>query len=893
MLDRSHGRRRNQRRPSRRGFGRYGRSAEGSAYDAGRNRGDRVSRARHRPENGTPGRRRTAYPGRRPWRRTCIRAFLMNIGVGLRLSAATFCLSLAASTLAVGPGAVTLYTRESHKQLIAEATAGGYQQDITRQVTWTSANPSIAAVDAQGLVTPVSDGITQITAAVNDQRASVQITVKNTATAYTYSFRNDVIPVMTKVGCNQGACHGALAGKNCFKLTLRGYDPDVDYDTLTRQSVGRRVSLVDPKSSLMLLKPTFTIPHGGGRRFKPDSLEYKILYGWIAQGAPAPKPTDPDVIGLEVYPAAATVAVGADQQLVVRAKYSDGSVQDVTRWVKYSSANEGVASVDDSGRVKVNGPGEAAITLWYSSRVLYSRITSPYHNQIADSTYTDFPKHNYIDDLVIDKLRKLNIAPSRIADDSTFIRRAYLDAAGILPTAEEVEDFLNDKSADRRDNLVRRLTERDEFVDYWAYKWSDLLLVSSRKLRQPEMWAFYGWIRDSVKENKPWNRFAREILTSSGNTRANGELNYFVLHKDPIDLAETTTEAFLGQRITCARCHNHPLEKWTQTQYYEMVNLFARVGIKNGDEPGSNVIFAKTSGDVLHPRLLKALPPTPLDGKPMPMDSTRDRRAVLADWMTSPDNPYFARSVVNRVWANFMGRGLINPVDDIRATNPASNEELLSALTQDFIQHNYDVKFLIRRIMSSSVYQLSAEANATNQNDNTFYSRYIIKRLPAEVILDAYSQVTGVPTPFPGYAVGTRAMQLPDTQVKSEFLTVFGRPARQICDVSERSSDATIGQALSIINGDTLNKKLSAGDGNISLFLKLGLSNSRILDHVFLSAFSRYPTAPEKTALLQDLSSATTSQQAKAGQAASPVRRQALEDLLWALLTSKEFLFNH
>ncbi|MGI8744048.1 MAG: DUF1549 domain-containing protein [Bryobacteraceae bacterium] len=788
---------------------------------------------------------------------------------------------VAAGKVAILPGIVTLNGPEARQQLIAEAADGNFDQDRTSEISWISSNPRVATIDAKGLVKPLADGETTITAG----SASIPVRVTGINKPFTWSFRNHVIPVMTKMGCNQGACHGALAGKNGFKLTLRGYDPDVDYDTLTRQSVGRRISLAQPASSLMLLKPTFTVPHGGGKRFDPNSLEYRVIAGWIAAGAPAPSAKDPEVTGLEVYPATATMKPGNEQQLVVRAKYSDGHVDDVTRWVKYSSSSEGVASVDDWGHVKTNGPGEAAVTLWYASRVLYSRITVPYPNRIASGAYTNFPRSNYIDGLVIDKLKKLNIAPSKLADDSTFIRRAFLDAAGILPTAEEVENFLADKSTGKRQKLIDRLVERDEFVDYWAYKWSDLLLVSSRKLRPNAMWAFYDWIRDSVKQNKPWDQFTREIFTGSGSTRQNGALNYFVLHKDPIDLAENVTEAFLGQRLTCARCHNHPLEKWTQKQYYQFANLVSRVGIKNGSEAGDVVVFAKTSGDINHPRLLRPLAPTPLDGKPISLDSTEDRRIALADWLTSPENPYFARSFVNRVWGNFMGRGIVNPVDDVRATNPASNEELLSALTKDFTGHKFDAKYLIRTIMNSSAYQLSAEANSTNQNDNIFYSKYIIKRLPGEVILDAYSQVTGVPSAFSGYPAGTRAMQLPDTQVKSQFLTIFGRPERLVCDSSERSFDPTIGQALNVINGDTLNKKLSAPDGNVALFLKLGLSDSKILDHLFVSAFSRYPREAEKSALLADL--------AESRSAMKDSRRQALEDMAWALLTSKEFLFNH
>ncbi len=797
----------------------------------------------------------------------------------------------AAPTLAILPAKVSLNGPAASQKLIAEQTDGAFQKDLTRSVQWSSSNPAVASVDPTGEVRPVSDGTAVITARSAGLEASIPVSVARAKAPVVWNFKNDVIPVMTKVGCNQGACHGALAGKNGFKLTLRGYDPDTDYYTLTRQSVARRVSLDNPSASLMLLKPTFTVPHGGGKRFSSSSLEFKILSGWIAEGAPAPSPSDPEVTGLQVFPASATLHEGDQQQIVVRATYSDGSVRDVTRWVKYSSNNDATASVDDNGLVKMNGPGEAAVTLWYSSRVLYARLTVPYPNQVSASAYSDFPRRNFIDGLVLDKLRRLNIAPSALCSGSDFIRRAYLDATGTLPSAGEVEAFLSDKGPNKRAALIDSLLERDEYVDYWAYKWSDLFLVSSRKLRPTAMWAFYDWVRSSVQQNKPWNRMTAEIFAGAGSTRENGALNYFILHKDPIDLMETSTEAFLGQRITCARCHNHPLEKWTQTQYYEMVNLFSRVGIKNGSMGGDQVVYVKTSGEYLHPRLLRPLPPTPLDGKPMPLDSTADRRAAFLAWMTGADNPYFARNVVNRVWGNFMGRGIVNPVDDLRATNPASNEELLSALSQDFVAHGYDVKHLIRTIMNSSVYQLSSTANSTNQNDNIFYSKYIVKRLPAEVILDAFSQLTGVPTPFPGYPAGTRALQLPDSQVKSSFLTTFGRPPRIMCDASERSSDPTVGQALKLLNGDTLNKKLSSAEGNLALFLKLGLSDSRILDQLFLAAYSRYPSAAEKQQLLSALSQSEPSKGSAESRLAA--HREALEDMTWALLTSKAFLFNY
>jgi hypothetical protein len=416
-------------------------------------------------------------------------------------------------------------------------------------------------------------------------------------------------------------------------------------------------------------------------------------------------------------------------------------------------------------------------------------------------------------------------------------------------------------------------------------------LISSRKLRANSMWAFYNWIRDGVKEDKPWNKFAYEIFTSSGDTRQNGALNYYVLHKDPIDLTEAATEAFRGNRVTCARCHNHPLEKWTQKQYYELVNLFARVGLKNGNEAGDVVVYAKDTGDVLHPKLLKPLPPTPLDGVSMSLDDPSDRRIHFADWLISPQNTYFARSLVNRVWANFMGRGLVESVDDVRATNPASNEELFAALSDDFIKSGYSVKRLIRTIMNSGAYQLSADSNAENQMDTKYYSRYFVKRLPAEVLLDVMSQVTGVPTKFGGYPAGTRALQLPDVQVQSQFLSAFGRPKRIICDAGERSSEPNIAQALHVINGDTLNKKLSDPNGYAALAVKLGLSDSRILDDLYLSAFSRYPTEQEKQPLLDALRKARTSTGSPDVQ--REVHRHALEDMMWAMLSSKEFLFNY
>lgn len=697
-----------------------------------------------------------------------------------------------------------------------------------------------------------------------------------------WSFRNHVIPVLTKAGCNSGACHGAAAGKNGFKLTLRGYDPELDYVTLTRQAAGRRVNRLEPERSLVLLKPTLSIPHGGGKRFDSGSLEYNVLAQWIAAGAPPPSDKDPVIQRLEVLPDNARLSVGAEKQLLVQAHFSDGHVEDVTRWAKYSSTDDGVAAVDDAGLVKMQGHGEAAVNVWYLSRVSLARVAVPFASTVDSTLYRRARRNNFIDDLALKKLEQLNIAPSGSSGDATFIRRVYLDTAGILPTADEVERFLADPSADKRDRLIEAVLARPEFVDYWAYKWSDLLLVSSRNLSAKNTRAYYNWIRASVAANKPWDAFVRELTTASGNSHESGAVNYYLIHRNPIDLAENYTKAFTGLSITCARCHNHPLEKWTQTDYYGFANLFARVSLKNGPGAGEMTVISAPAGEINHPRLGKPLPPRPLDGAPMSAESGEDRRRRLALWATSPENPYFARAIVNRVWANFFGRGLVHPVDDLRATNPASNEELFQAVTSDFVAHGFDLKYLIRTIMNSAAYQSSSETNESNDEDDRYYSHYIVRRLPAEVILDALSQVTGVPDRFRGYPEGTRAMQLPDTRVDSYFLTVFGRPERATTSAAERQEDPSLAQALHVINGETLNGKLMAPEGVVASLLRLGMSDRAIIEHLYLSAYSRYPRGEERDRILK----ATRSESGEG-------RRRVFEDLAWAIFTSKEFLFNH
>jgi hypothetical protein len=697
-----------------------------------------------------------------------------------------------------------------------------------------------------------------------------------------FTFRNHVQPVLAKAGCNAGACHGAAAGQNGFRLSLRGYDDEGDYITLTRQSQGRRINPADPGRSLLLLKATGTIPHKGGKRFEVDSLEYKILADWIAAGTPGPQDSDPRIERLEVSPPHIVLTNGATQQLSVRAHFSNGKSEDVTRWVKYTAANASVAVVNDLGLVNVVGHGEGAITAWYLSRIAIGTVSVPFTNSLLPEVFAKAERRNFIDDLVLKKLKDLNIEPSPRSSDSEFIRRVYLDTIGTLPTADATRNFLSSSDPKKRYALIDELLDRGEFADYWSYLWSDLFLVSSKKLKPASMWSFYNWIHDNVSANTPWDVMVRSIVTARGSTVANGAANFYAIHDNPADLSETTSQAFLGMSINCAKCHNHPMEKWTNDQYYQMANLFARVRTKNGAGDGERIVFATAAGDLVQPLRGKPQIPAPLDGEPLPADHSGDRREPLADWLTSPENPYFTRAIVNRVWANFFGVGLVENVDDLRMTNPASNEELLSAAARHLIEKKYDLKSLMRTILQSATYQRTSEPLPTNKDENRFYSRYYPKRLMAEVLLDAYSQATGAPTEFKNYPKGLRAIQLPDSKVDSYFLGSFGRPEREKTCSCERTSEPSVTQVLHIFNGDTLNQKLAAKKNHLTKLLDSKKQVPELVDEVFLGALSRFPSAEEKLKFQIALESANPEE-----------RRLALEDSYWALLSSKEFIFNH
>jgi hypothetical protein len=797
--------------------------------------------------------------------------------------------------LQVLPDSVVLTGPKARQRvLVVDEADGQVVADWTRNAKFESLNEKVATVDAAGNIRAVGDGETVIVGRYDGRTAKVLVKVEKSNESFEPSFRNHVIPLLTRIGCNSGACHGALAGKGGFKLSLRGYDPTTDHFVMTRQALGRRVDRTEPAKSLLLRKPTMAVAHGGGLKIEVGSPDYQLLADWIAAGAHGPTPEDVRIKQIDVFPKAALLKPKDALQIIVRATYSDDHTEDVTRWAKFSSSDELVATVNEDGRVGVAGHGEAAMTVLYSNLVAAARVTSPFPNDVPADVFSKAARNNAIDDLILKKLQVLHIPPSPVCTDAEFIRRAYLDAAGVLPTPEEQGKFLADKAADKRAKLIDALLERPEYVDYWSYKWSDLLLISSRRLSQPAVWSFHQFVRKSVAEDKPWDRFAREVLTASGSNLQNGAANYFVLHKDVSDLTESTAVTFMGMSITCCRCHNHPLEKWTQDQYWSMANLFSRVGLKNGERPGEVDVQSQPAGDVLHLRRGVAMPPAPLDGKPLALDSNIDRRKYFADWLTAPQNPYFARAFVNRVWRNFMGRGLVEAEDDLRQTNPASNEELLDALAKDFVSHQYDTKYLIRRIMNSAAYQRSSKAEPGNADDDRYYSHYLVHRLSAEVILDAYSQVTGVPTAFTqvqagagdvknydGYVLGTRAQQLPDAQVVSHFLEAFGRPERAQTCSCERQQDSSVSQALHVNNGKTLNDKIRSADSRITLWLKENIGDEEAVKRIYRLALCREPTAQELHKFKELM--------AKEQQAP---RREVLEDLFWAVLASKEFVFN-
>ncbi len=782
--------------------------------------------------------------------------------------------------LEVFPTQVHLVGARSYQGLRVTAIfADGTREDITAQAQCTSADPSVAEVDDSATIRPHSNGTTRITIAYAGQQAVVPVTIA-AIEHDAYNFRNDVLPVISHLGCNQMGCHGSPKGKKRLHLSLFSADPHKDYTEITDP----KKKLIDPKNaaeSWLLQKAICDVDHGGGDLTEEGSDEYNVLLAWIAAGAPEGAPQDPQLERIEVYPSQRSVQPGEQYRLLVEAYYTDGSMRDVTALASFKSNEESVATVDADGTVKGTGYGEAVFMVGYGGLLTTSRVRS---SQPAKVAFPKVPLNNKVDELVFNRLRALNIIPSELCTDEEFLRRVYLDVIGVLPTAEEARAFLADPNPNKRSELIDRLLERPEYADFYAVKWGDILQINRdipARLQDKGMWAYYRWLWNALDSNMPMDQFVREILTAKGSAYRNGPANFFRVGDGPQGMAETASTVFLGVRLDCAHCHNHPFEQFTLQDNLGMAAFFARVRLKRSAEQDEEIIYLADSGSVRHPETKKPVLPKFLGGRELkPEELQGDLRAILADWIVSPDNPYFARNMANRVWAWLLGRGIIHEPDDFRSTNPASNPELLDYLAQEFIQSGYDLKGLFRLILHSRTYQLSAVPNEWNRHDHIYGSHYPIKRLTAEQLATAISDVTGVPEKYPGLPLGTRATQLPDVSYRSEFLELFGRPKRATPVESERTCETHIGQSLQMISSDYIARKLRDNNGLAARLAASKMPMEAVIEELYLTTLSRYPTDAERQTIL-----------------ATPIdakqRREKIEDLLWVLMNTKEFLFNH
>ncbi len=806
-----------------------------------------------------------------------------------------------ATELTILPETITLNGREAIQHLVVQQSDDGVFVGEESSAVLKTGNAAVAEI-IDGVLYARGNGTTTVSAEGAGGVATREVTVSGFDKDFAWSFSGHVLPVLTRQGCNMGACHGAVAGKGGFRLSLRAYDPPTDFYRITREAQGRRVEMADPAASLLLTKPTMATPHKGGKRLDTRSREYRILAEWIANGSAPPSDGDAAIERIEVYPDLAVLKKGSKQRFIVTAFYNDGSSLDVTDWAKFTSADETVAMVDDSGHAEIIGHGEGAVTALFSSKVAIARVRSPFANTIPTEIFTEAPRANFIDELVLAQLEQLRLQPSGRSSDGDFIRRAFLDTIGVLPSVEETRAFLVNQAPDKRKKLIAELLGREEFVDYWSYRWSDIFLVNGQTLRPDAVKAYYEWIRKGVAANLPWDEMARQIITAKGLSTENGATNFYAVHQDPETIAENVSQAFLSLSIGCAKCHDHPLEKWTNDQYYAFANLFSRVRAKGwgGDTrsgDGIRTVFVEERGDLMQPRTGKPQIPAPLDGDPLDPDDTGDRREALADWLTSPGNPHFARSITNRVWAAYFGSGLVDPVDDLRASNPASNEPLLEALSAYLVENRYDLKDLMKLILESETYQRSGEVLSENRDDSKYLSRHFPRRLMAEVLHDAISDVAGSPAVFNKIALndgstqdtdlykeGTRALELYDSAVQSYFLKTFGRNDREITCECERSNQPSMVQVLHLANGDTLNGKLASTKGAVEQLLGRKLTDEAVLEEAYLTTLSRLPQPHERDGFLALLKESGTSDAEK---------RIAMEDLFWALMTSREFLFQH
>lgn len=807
-----------------------------------------------------------------------------------RLLAAGLCLSgpipgpaapTSTPTLSAFPAEIRLTTAQAVQAIAIQANyPDGTSRDVTTQARFTPAAPGIARID-RAAVRPVGDGQTEIRVEVAGQSLRIPVTVAQAKSDRPISFKLDVVPALTKAGCNSGGCHGASRGKDGFRLSLFGYDPDGDYTRITREQIGRRINLALPEESLLLEKGLGAVQHTGGERWKKDSPLYATVLRWIQDGAPRDPTNVARVVGIEVGPKQAVLeGSNATQRLVVRARYSDDTLRDVTPIAVFISNNEPTATVSPEGLITAGQRGEAFVMARFDAFTVGSQVLVVPTNQ-SFTFPADLRSQNYIDDLVHAKLQKLRIRPSDVCDDATFLRRAYLDITGTLPPPGELKRFLAETSPAKREHLVESLINRPEFADLWVMKFAELLQIRSRndQFSPKAALAYFNWLRDQMLDNVPIDRIVRDLLTTSGSTLTQPAANYFQVTTDTLKLAENTAQAFMGMRIQCAQCHNHPFDRWTMNDYYSFASFFPQVGRKQGEDPREYIVYDRTDGEVRHLVTGQPLPPKFLGAEQPEIKQGESRREVLARWLASPDNPQFARNLANIVWAHFLGKGIIDPVDDVRISNPATNPELLDALGQKFTGYGYDFRRLVRDICTSRTYQLSTRANESNQGDDRNFAHAAIRRLRAEVLLDCINQVTETQNKFAGLPRGARAVQIPDGTTSGYFLTTFGRASRETVCSCEVKVDPNLSQALHLLNGTTIEGKIKEG-GVVRALQKAGKKRDEILEELYLRALSRPPTEAERAKLTAYFTDPKNDE-------------QVLTDLFWALLNAKEFVFNH
>jgi hypothetical protein len=797
-----------------------------------------------------------------------------------------------AQKLTIGPdveGGIKVLGADARIQLIVTAEQeNGRLGDVTRIVSYSAQPEGIVEIDETGLVTPLQDGTAEVTATIDGQSATAPVTVEDFANTRLINFKNQIVPIFTKLGCNSGGCHGKASGQNGFKLSLLGFYPEDDYEFLVKESRGRRIFPTAPDKSLLLTKPIGESPHGGGKRMEKDSYEYRMIRRWIEQNMPYGSDDDPVVVGIECLPEGRVMGQKSDQQITVYATYSDGTKEDVTRMALYEPNDAELAETAETGLVStLDLSGEVAVMARYQGQVSTFRATIPLGVEVAETP----PVKNFIDEAVFNKLRMLGIPPSEPADDATFLRRVYLDLTGTIPTEEKVREFLSDESPDKRERLVDELLETPEYASFFANKWNMVLRNKRRSNEDREgTYLFHQWIWNSLYDNKPYDQFVREIITASGDPRLNPPVTWFREVSASEEQVEDVAQLFLGVRIQCARCHHHPFEKWSEDDYYGMAAFFSRIGKKDlGAEANKNRTFRdrrvfhnEGTATAKNPRSGDALRPAGLGTEPFDVPADRDPRFYLADWMAEPDNPFFAHTLVNRYWKHFFSRGIVEPEDDIRETNPPSNPELMEGLARHFIESGFDLKELVRTICTSSTYQLSAFPNEHNLKDKQNFSRYYPKRLPAEALYDAFHQVTSTTQSYSGMPAGTRAVELPDASIGPYFLKVFGQPQADTACECERSQEANLAQSLHLLNSSEVQNKISHNSGRAAqLAADTERPHEEKIREVYRWVYAREPEPDEIQIALAHIEKHDENV------------RVAYEDILWALINTKEFLFNH